>query len=183
VLQEVGSRRPLSSPAAKPDHLLATCEVVDDSSGGISGKGATGAILGNLPSGGRIDNLGRVVEHVRSAHGGSKLDVGGLKASAVCKADQLLNISATASNTCIGWRTSEGRLGVGINANETNTEGTLVSVDSVVLVNADSRAPITTVVFICEFAERDNSTVVTLGSRRVQGWELEPSLRNGHHLV
>jgi hypothetical protein len=183
VLQEVGSRRPLSSPAVEPDHLLATCKVVDDSSSGVSGKGATRTILGDLPSGGRIDNLGRVVEHVLSAHGGPKLDVGSLEASAVREADQLLNISATASNTCIGWRTSEGRLGVGINANETNTECKLVSVDGVVLVNADARAPIATVVFIREFAEGDNATVVALGSRRVQGRKLETGLRNGHNLV
>jgi hypothetical protein len=183
VLQEVGSRRPLSSPAAEPDHLLAACKVVDDSSSGVSGEGATGTILGDLPSSGRIDDLGRVVEHVLGAHGGSKLNVGSLEASAVGKANQLLDISATAANTGIGGRASKGRLGVGINANETNTEGSLVSVDSVVLVNAHSRAPVTAVVFIGEFAERDNATVVALGSRSVQSRKLESGLGNGHHLV
>jgi len=183
VLQEVGSRGPLSSPATEPDHLLTASEVVDDSSGGIGGENAAGPVLGDLPGGGAVDDLGWVVEHVLGAHGGISLDVGSLEASAVGNADQLFDVCATASDACVGRRGSKRGLRVGIDANETNTEGTLVGVDGVVLVSANTTVPDATVVLEGKLAERDDTTIFTRRGRGVQSRELEASLRNVGNLV
>lgn len=183
VLEEVGSGRPLSSPAAEPDHLLTTSEVVDDSSGGVAGEGTTRSVLGNLPGGSAVDNLGRVVVHVLGAHGGTSLDVGSRETGAVGKADQLLDIGRAATNTLIGSGGTERWLRVGIDTNEANTKGSLVSVDGVVLIGADTAVPDAAIVLVRKLAERDDTTIFTLSGGSVQGRELVASLGDVGNLV
>lgn len=176
VLKEVGSGRPLSSPATEPDHLLATSEVVDNSSSGIGSEDAARTILRDLPGCSAVDDLCWVVEHVLSAHSGTSLNVGGRKASAVGDADQLLNIRSATSNTCVSRGSSEGRLGVCVDTNEANSERGLVRVDCVVLVNADTTVPDAAIIFEGKLTERDDSTVFTRRGGSVQGRKLESSL-------
>jgi hypothetical protein len=183
VLEEVGSRAPLGGPRAEPNHLFATGEVVDNGSGGVGVEDAAGSVLGYLPRGGRVDDLGRVVEHVLGAHGGISLDVCRLVTGAVGEADELFNVVAAASDTLVGRGCAESRLRVGIDADEADAKGGLVFVDGGVLIVADTAVPDATIVLEGELAEGDDSTVVTLGFGRAQGRELEASLGNFNNLI
>jgi len=94
-----------------------------------------------------------------------------------------LDVVTAASNTSVSRSGSEGRLGVRIDANETNTESSLVCVDGVVLVVADTAVPDTTIVLVGELAEGDDTTIFTRRGRGVQGRELVASLGNVGNLV
>jgi len=168
VLEEVGGRAPFGGPRAEPNHLLTTSEVVDDGSGGVGVEDTAGSVLGHLPSGSGVDDLGRVVVHVLGAHGGISLDVGRLETGAVGEGDQLFDVVAAASNTLVGRGCAESRLRVSIDADEANTKGELVGVDGVVLVVADTAVPDATIVLVGELAEGDDAAVVTLRLGRVE---------------
>ena len=73
MLKEVGRNRPVSSPAQKPHHLLATTNIVYDCSSRSSCEGSvcTRSELSNFPCDGRIGDGRRIVPNALSAHTGS----------------------------------------------------------------------------------------------------------------
>lgn len=183
VLQEVGGGRPFGSPAAEPNHLLTTGEVVDHSSGSVTGEGTTWTVLRNFPGGGPVGDSGRVVVHILSTHGGSRLNVCGGETSSIGDADQLLNVGTAAANTLRSGGGAERWLRVGINTDEANAKRELVGVNFGVLLGADTAVPFTAIVFVSEFAEGEDAAVFALGPRGIEGWKLEVLFRNAYDLV
>jgi len=122
------------------------------------------------------------VVHVCSAHRCACLDIGSGEPSGVSEANELFHIVVTASSLLRRRRSAESGLRVGIDADETHTESSLVCVDLVVLVDADTRAPACRVL-VGKLTQRYDTTVVTLGSGGIERRQLETRLRDLYDLV
>ena len=134
VLQQVGRRRPDSSPGNEEDQLLAHAtavrKTVDDGSSGLAGERSAGVKGSDLPGGGAVSDRGRVVEKTRGRDTSALDEVGGGERGVVGDGDQLLHTSGTAALAgSRGSSSAKVNAGVDIETDHANTEMGLVVVN------------------------------------------------------